>query len=703
MTVEAILDGLIFNQITSNQAKDLLSDPRNRKILNYFIHRNTISQEPLSDSELAQLNAIVEILQILYNSECDSPVSDADYETLQEMLIDAGIPRLTSDVRINDADKVQHRYTNLRGTLDKVHYLTRDERRTNPSRKYLDDWIKSTEAKYEKATGKKINLNECRVLVQGKFDGVSCVLEIDEKGNKTWLTRGDTERNMANDVSRVMKRFNDLYTDEGVCGIKFEIMVTEESRQRINELYKDRQYKNSRQIVSATLNSETVDYKAEFLYPVPLRKMTPGDDVEQIHPNLIRDFPTLECKLGERERIREFALKNKLMTTSAGSFRVDGVVITILDPDVQRALGRENSINNFEVALKFTEESAITTVKDVEFAVSPFGFVTPILVVEDVVLKGNTINHISLSNRERFDELGLCYGDQVVVLYDIIPYATIDPRCRRSGRRRIEFPRHCPRCGSELDLKPIQVQCQNKDCPSKILGRIINWCENLRIHNIGSQTLETLQSYGFLDRGILSLYKLKNKRLEIEEIPGFGQLSTRRIIAEIESKRRLKDYEIFGSLGIGSLSIKTFQTIFSAIPYQTFMGIVGDRKWDDLRNRLVNIPGMGEKRSEILLEWIKDPANRKDLNKLLGELTIVPTFGSSGSLGQIVFTGFRDKYLAEDLEKHGWEVGESLTKRTKYLVVENDGVSTTKTQRAKDLGIPIITKAYLLSNINNLK
>ena len=61
------------------------------------------------------------------------------------------------------------------------------------------------------------------------------------------------------------------------------------------------------------------------------------------------------------------------------------------------------------------------------------------------------------------------------------------------------------------------------------------------MQNIGYQTLDMLYSSGFLNHGIRSLYKLKKKSHDIEDIEGFGKIKTRKMIKEIESKRKLKD------------------------------------------------------------------------------------------------------------------------------------------------------------------
>lgn len=703
MTFEKILNNLTSKQITPKEAKDAICDKDMFKRINYYIHYNNISNQPMNDQQLQELNSIVNILQILYTSDVGSPIDDSSYDTLEEALVYMGIPRLTGSIEINEASKVSHKYTNLRGTLDKVYYLFPDEQRTNKHRKYLYEWIKQTEALYEKNTGRKIDLNKVKIILQPKFDGVSAIMEDGKK--PLWITRGDTANNKASDVSHILNIFNDVYAEGGDGASKFEVMMTEENKDKINELYRTVHYNNSRQIVIATLNSNEADYKAEYLYPVPLRVMNPGDKIEHIHPLLIEKFPTQICTFGDLDMIKEFANKNRYVYMNGMRFRTDGAVMTILDDDIKLALGRsDRDINNFEVAYKFTEEHAYTRVKDVEFYVSDFGFITPVLVVNDVILKGNTINHISLSNIERFKELDLHYGDEVKILYDIIPYAEIDANCRRvKNGRKIEFITECPCCHEPLNLDVVQVQCTNKNCPSRIIGRVLNYCTNLRIQNIGGQTLSVLYHEGLLDNGIRSLYKLKKKTQEIEDLEGFGKLKTKKIIAEIEAKRKLKDYEFFGSIGIEGLSIKTFQTIFENIRLYEIMNMIELKNFELLKAKLVAVPGIAEKKADYFVEYLKDSKQLKELKKLIDELTLYETFGSKESTkGRVVFTGCRpNDNVRARLTELGYEPSDSWSNSAVYLVIPSSGFTSTKVDKARERNIPIITMSELSNLINS--
>lgn len=703
MTFEKLLNDLSFNKITPQEAYNEVSSKKKMKTIHFYSNFSNISTDPLTDGQLQELNAIVEILHILFNSSVDSPVSDTEYESLHELLIDMGIPRISGNTKLDADTKVSHKFKNLRGTLAKVHYLNSDEKRTNKSRKYLDEWIKKMEALYEERTGKKINLNKVKILIQPKFDGASSVLEREIK--LLWITRGDTRNNLAKNVSHIMNIFNDLYAhEEPGTGIKFEVMCTEENMKKINEFYRNHPYHNSRQIVTATLNSDEPDFKADYLYPVPLRIMRPGDEIESIHPDLIKNFPTEVCTFADRDIIRKFANEHKYVYHNGMRFRTDGAVMTILDPEIQKVLGRENNINNFEVAYKFTEEVAYTKVKNVEFYVSNFGYITPVVVVNDVILKGNNVNHISLSNKERFDELDLHYGDDIKVLYDIIPYVTLDGNCQRvKNGRKIEFVKECPKCHEPLEdvivsadtLAPVKVtmvRCHNPNCPSRKVGRIYNYCCNLNIKNVGYQTLDTLYAVGLLDNGIVSLYKLRKKTALIEDLEGFGRIKTKKIIREIEAKRKLRDADFFGSLGIDNVSIKTFEAIFSNIKLEDFINMIKLKNWDLLRASLIKVDGVGDITCNQIINYLKNPQTTIELKKLFKEVKLIPSFVEGKVFkGRVTFTGCRPTNdVVAFLYDKDWKAESWSDKETKYLVIPDKDYDSAKVTKAHELGIPII-------------
>ena len=701
MTLELLNTQLTSGTIKPEDAYNMMKKSDITKKINYYKNIGNISSEPLNEIQLQELIQIVNICQTLYNSSVDSPIDDLTYDILQELLISDGIPRLSGNIEINDNNKVSGKFTKLRGTLDKVYYLTTDEKRINKSRKYLDEWLDSISLLYYNKTGKRIDMDKVKIMLQPKFDGVSVTLEIDDK--MRWITRGDTRNNLASDVTHIMNVFNDDYENYYHTGIKFECMCSEDDKDIINQFYQHHPYRNSRQIVSAVVNSNEADFKIEYMILVPLRIYRKGDKSEVVNPDLIKKFPTKICTFGDRDEIKEFANHNRYVNYNGKRLRTDGVVMTILDEHIKEVLGRENNINNFEVAYKFTEEYAYSKVKGCEFNTSDFGYICPVVVINDLTMKGNNVNHISLSNKERFDELNLSYGDEVKVLYDIIPYVTLDEKCKRiPNGRKIEFIDRCPMCHEKLNLNVTAVQCKNPNCPSRIIGRILNYCQSLRMQYIGYSTIDLLYSAGFLDDGLISLYKLKKKSYQIKNLDGFGEIKTRKIIREIESKRKLTDAEFFGSLGIEGLHIKTFEGIFKKIPLNDFLNLFKLKNWDLLKANLIMVDKIGPEKADKLINHFKDPKNYSFLKKLMKEVNLKQSYSNIVFKGRIVFTGCRPSQEMKDLLKnYSYETG-GWSNNAKCIVIPREGYESSTVSNAINHNIPIITIDELTNKLLNL-
>ena len=60
---------------------------------------------------------------------------------------------------------------------------------------------------------------------------------------------------------------------------------------------------------------------------------------------------------------------------------------------------------------------------------------------------------------------------------------------------------------------------------------------------------------------------------------------------------------------------------------------------------------------------------------------------------KIVFTGFRDKDLEEEIEKKGGSVSTSVSSKTSLVVYVDNEKSSSKLEKAKELEIETITKS----------
>ncbi len=681
-------DALTNQLVTYEEASNFLSQINIQLFIHQMLNRFDSGDVNLDKTDLESLTGIVEIAFYIYTySDFQTHISDPDYDKLYELIVLNGKEEFITLPSISkNKETAYHSYPQLRGTLSKIHYLNQPNKKENKSRKSLDSWIDKTENLYYKKTGKHIDLRSLDIYVFPKWDGVSAIFEFNKDGSlNRALTRGYTKFNTAEDIShhfnglkRNLRTLDGGPTKEIAYGLKTEIMVEESTVEEYNQHY-SKDYKQSRSIASGIINSDVPDERNKYLVIMQLRYIEENSDIEELCPEVF-DHPFIRTKLGNYDDIENFAQEHRY----ADGLRCDGAVIYIIDKDVRRILGRDNDKNNFEVAYKFTEESAYSTVTDIEFQVGLLGRITPVVKFKPIKMKGNTISSASLSNIERMEELRLAKGDKVKILYDIIPYATIDVECEyeRSGNNPIRPKEECPSCGEKLDRVGPFLLCTNMECDCRKKGLILNYLVKLRIMDISYAIVDALYDMGIL-RNIADLYKLELHEDEIVNTDGFGKVSFDNWIRQINDKRRVPDYLVLGALGISGIAEKNFELILNKYTLDELLDIIDDKDIDSL----VSIKGIGEKKAKKIISGIKEV---KPLIKFLRKELDIYHESLSDVKFTVCFTKVRDIELEKYIISLGGKVVNSVTKDTTYLVVPNLDTNSSKIKNANKYGTKIV-------------
>jgi DNA ligase (NAD+) len=699
INLSEVYENLLKGKLSCGEASAIMQSPQVKSLINAYINKGKInSLIPYFDEDLQNIYMIINITQFIYNySGLDTGISDSTYDTLYSIMIaNGGNDVISVPITPTDTNIVEHKYPKLRGTLTKTYYLTEDEERTNPSRKYLDEWKRTMEAKIYENSGKNVDLDYEEVYIFPKFDGVSGIFEFG-KFNKLErvLTRGFTETNEAKNITHIFPHITRAFQEFGNVpyGLKTEIMMSEENLEYFNDKY-GTDYKNSRSIVSAIINSDDYDKdKADLLKIIPLRV---GD--EEGNQELVSEyvnFPYVRCLLKDREVIRKFANEHRYVSHGKDNTRLrcDGAVIYIINPELQKILGRENHKNNFEVAYKFTEEVCFSEVKDIVFNIGLFGRLAPVARVKAVKLKGNTIENISLGSIGRMRKLGLRKGDRVKVLYDIIPYLSFDDECEHNMKNDIiDIPDTCPDCGEKLEFSESCdiACCVNPKCSCRIKGKILNYLNKMNIDGLSYGVIDKLYDYDIVN-SIQDIYKIDKNKSKIVDIDGFGGKMVKAWVDEIDAHREVRDYVVLGSLGIEGMSKKTFEKVLTVYTIDELVDICENNSL----SKLVIVPGIQDKSAKKIVEGLN--SNIKLIKFLEKELVILPTKGNDSNYKfSVCFTKVRDKDMENYITEMGGQVSDSLTKDTTFLVVPYDGIESSKVTKAKSYDIPVIS-------IDNLK
>lgn len=661
---------------------NLLKDIDLEKIVRYYINTD---KSKLDDLDVFTIKKLIEILQYLYNNgDSETSITDEDYDKLYELLLEFGVDEYVGAPTPIKKKTRAHKYTKLRGTISKAHFVYNNEKGKD-NRKSLEDFRKSIELKL----GRDMNKIEGIVTLQPKWDGVSCVFELDENSMiQHALLRGDVKKNEAIDISGLFSGINfKIRGFDGPHGIKTEIMMSEENFKQLCKDHGDK--KSPRSATTSILNSDEQDKSyLKYLTIMPLRYEFEGK-VNIIKQIVDGDVLDRTANLLDLDNLREKMFDIKRKVDKLG-LPTDGIVIICENESIQQLMGRDESsgINKYERAFKFPPEQKKSILKSVEFSVGNLGNITPIAKIEPVKLRGNTIKSISLGSVERFKSLGLSIGDEVIIKYEIIPYLDIDDSCEISGNRLIEAPTHCPFCGEELVEDPL-LRCNNENCSSRIIGKILNYVTKMKIANLDIGTITTLFNHKLLC-SIEDLYKLKDKKSEIISLDGFGNKSFNLMIEGIDNRRKVYDYELFGSIGIPTIGERMFKKLFSVINHDEFIQLINNPDEDkvmDLNKRMNKINGYGKKTVLSVLDGIL--YNKELLKFLLTQIVITKNERTYDK--KVCFSKVRDKDFEKYLDSNNVLVLDSVKDDCDLLIVPDVNEDSSKITKAKKKGILIVT------------
>lgn len=685
----------VNGKISPTSIPELVGDKRVQRFIEYII-RASSNYDDIPDMYLVALQTLISILQFAYNNGVvDTGVEDTDYDKLYEAMTRYGLNDVVSvPLPSYVEDTEQHSYPDLRGTLSKVYFLTDEEKEASPipNRRSLPEWVKHTEVLYKNATGNEVDLWNEDVVIMPKFDGVSVVLEYDAKGNLVHaLLRGDTSNNVTRDV----KYLFDGYKKHKYCGtmsiehaVKCELMTTAQCLKEWNSTHiKD--YKRPLSLVAAIVNMDpeyvTTDM-IDMLLLVPLREQMKGR-VPIMSDDLIdsKNFSVKIMKLSKIAEMKKFI--NKHYRDINGLY-CDGAVIRLVNEDLIKVLGRTNEMPNYEVAYKYTEEIAYSKVVDINFQLTAYGNIAPVLEIDPVVIKGKTITNISLGSMARFKSLLLKKGDEVCVICDVIPYVIKNDKCGESKIGNIiKPPAKCPECKEPLSITGANYKCTNPNCPGKVMGSVLTYVSRMKIQGISTKKIEALYRAGFLN-SITDLYKLEKHENEIVLMNSFGDVSFRNMIDSINSRRVVPGSKFLAGIGIEHVGESTFNKILQKFAVDELL-----EKCDDeasLKAGLMQIDGIGDNTADIVIHGLID--NRKIIKKLLKEIT--PVVENSSDYF-ICFTKLPDtliEHYRPKIEARGWGISNTINKKVKILVSPTVAVKETrKIKYAKDNGIRIMS------------
>ena len=355
------------------------------------------------------------------------------------------------------------------------------------------------------------------------------------------------------------------------------------------------------------------------------------------------------------------------------------------------------------MAFKWTDETADTVLRQIEWSASRTGLINPVAIFDPVELEGTKVSRAGVHNISIMEGLRLGIGDNIRVFKANMIIPQIAANLTESGN--ISVPEVCPVCGQPTRISEVNdvktLYCDNPECQAKHVKSfaLLVSRDALNIDGLSEATLEKFIQKGFI-KDKTDIFHLDKFKDEIVAMEGFGEKSYANLIEAVEKAKDTDLVRVLYGLGIDNIGLSTAKLIVKKLKGdpQAVLSVTAQE--------LTDIDGIGEVIAEAFVRYFADEKKKEEYIRLLGEVRLKEieesqeteelagkTFVITGNV-----THFANrKELKELIERMGGKVTGSVTGNTSYLI-NNDSMSqSTKNKTAAKLGVPVITEEEFIT------
>lgn len=389
-------------------------------------------------------------------------------------------------------------------------------------------------------------------------------------------------------------------------------------------------------------------------------------------------------------------------------YDIDGIVIKVNSYSTQEEVGYTQKSPRWATAYKFPEEELATKLLDVELSVGRTGIITPVAILDPIVISGSKVSKASLHNKDIIEELDIHIGDMVVVKKagEIIPKVVrVVRELRTEGSTKYTMPNTCPSCGQQTYTKENDpfTRCKNPDCPDQNIRRIIHFASRdaLNIEGLGDKVVTTLYEKGIIAHTI-DLFSLEREKLI--SLDRMGEKSVDNLLNAIENSKQNSLDKVIFALGILNVGKKAGKIL--AEKYLNLTNLM-----NATLDELVNLDDVGQITAESILDYLSDENNIKFINDLI-KVGMNPQYEVQEVNTDNIFAGktvvltgklveLTRNEAKEYLEKYGAKVTGSVTSKTDLVIAGEKAGS--KLAKAEQLGIRVINEEEFANMVREVK
>jgi len=381
-------------------------------------------------------------------------------------------------------------------------------------------------------------------------------------------------------------------------------------------------------------------------------------------------------------------------------FLIDGMVVKVTDFSLRESLGATEKFPRWAMAYKFAAEETTSIVEEVTWEVGRTGKLTPLAHLTPVELAGATIQRATLNNYDDIQRKRVKIGSKVFIRRsnDVIP-EILGAVPDDTATEVIQKPTRCPVCGAHVEENGAHLFCTNSlSCRAQITLRLAHYASRdaMDIESFSDKTAEQfIEALGVTS--IPELYALNKEQLVA--LDRFGEKKAQNLLNALEKSKTRPLSAFLFALGIPNVGSKTAKDL--AKRFGTLAAVRAAT-----RDELLAIPDVGGIVAESILSFFGDANIASQIDQLLAH-GVSPQSEQAANTNSpiagktIVVTGTLPtlgRREAEALiEQNGAKAAGSVSKKTDYVLYGESAGS--KLDKARELGIPLLTEAEFLSLI----
>ena len=535
-----------------------------------------------------------------------------------------------------------------------------------PDTDALDKWMKKYTGNY---------------VLSCKLDGVSGMYTTEDNTQKLY-TRGDGT--IGQDITHLLPALNLPKVKDIVVRGEFII-----SRTKFEEKYKSR-FANPRNLVAGIINSKTIDNKIHDMdfvaYEVIKPVLCPSDQMKLLEKYGFNTVRNLQMATLTNELLSQLLIDWR----SNYEYEIDGIIVS---NNKKYARTEKNPEHSFAFKMVISDQVAEAKVVDVIWNASKSGYLKPRVRIEPIHIGGVKIEYATGFNGKFIEsnKIGIGAVIQLIRSGDVIPYIK-SVTTEAEMAKMPDVPYHWNETNVDIILDNIDDDTTVKE------KNITSFFVGIQVEGLSTGNVKRLMNAGY--DSILKIIHMKKE--DYEGIEGFQTKMINKIYNGIQE--RLKESTLVEIVAASNLlgrgiGKRKLEPIFEKYP-NLFTLLISN---EELKVMLLSVNGIGEENARSIVENMKKMktflAEANLLYKLCNEQSkqTIKTKKSQTEEDHIlhgkniVMTKVRDASIISALSKYGGKLENNITKNTFALITKSHDDVSSKTKKANELGIPIMT------------